>query len=95
MSQFLVRGHLQCVLLCGMMATLAVLFSNIRGYHQGLSELSVCLMSTRPDFVADSRSFLGTISVVWSIIPLTLRERGAVEGWSAVCHLLQRHLTDV
>ena len=41
------------------------------------------------------RSFLGTISVVWSIIPLTLRERGAVEGWSAVRHLLQRHLTDV
>ena len=35
-----------------MMATLAVLFSNIRGYHQGLSELSVCLMSTCPDFVA-------------------------------------------
>ena len=41
------------------------------------------------------RSFLGTISVVWSIIPLTLRERGAVEGWSVVRHLLQRHLTDV
>ena len=41
------------------------------------------------------RSFLGTISVVWSIIPLTLRERGAVEGWSIVRHLLQRHLTDV
>ena len=29
---------------------------------------------------------------VWSIIPLVLRERGAVEGWSAVRHFLQRHL---
>ena len=52
MNQFLVRGHLQCVLLFGVMATLGVLFSNIRGYHQGLPELSVCLMSVRPDFVA-------------------------------------------
>ena len=37
------------------------------------------------------RSFLGTISTVWSTIPLTLRERRAVEGWSAVRHLLQRY----
>ena len=38
------------------------------------------------------RSFLGAISIVWSTIPLALRERGAVEGWSAVHHFLQRHL---
>ena len=38
------------------------------------------------------RSFLGAISTVWSTIPLALRERGAVEGWSAVRHFLQRHL---
>ena len=33
-------------------------------------------------------SFLGMISSIWTAIPLTLRLRG---GWSALCHLFQRH----
>ena len=37
-------------------------------------------------------SFLGMIPIIWSTIPLTLRERGTTEGWSAICHHLQRHL---
>jgi len=32
--------------------------------------------------------FLGMISSIWAAIPLILRERGIVEGWSAVCHSL-------
>jgi len=36
-------------------------------------------------------SFLGIISSIWAAIPLILRERGIVEGWSAICHLLQRY----
>ena len=39
MSLFLFRGHLQCVLLCFVMAALNVYFFNIRGYHQGFPEL--------------------------------------------------------
>ena len=66
------------------MATIGVLFSNIQGYHQRLPELSTCLISSY-------KEFSGHNSTVWFTIPLTLRERGAVEGWSAVCHLLQRH----
>ena len=31
-------------------------------------------------------SFLGMIPIIWSVIPLTLRERGATEG-CMVCHL--------
>ena len=40
MSPFLFRGHLQCVLLCSVMAALNIYFSNVRGYHQGFPELS-------------------------------------------------------
>ena len=36
-------------------------------------------------------SFLGTIPSIWNTIPPTLQERGVIEGWSTLCHLLQRH----
>ena len=52
MSQFLSRGHLRCVLLCSVMATLSVYFSNIRGYHQGFTELSASALLLRPNFIA-------------------------------------------
>ena len=38
------------------------------------------------------RSFLGAIPLIWASLSLTLRQRGAAEGWTAVCHLLQKHL---
>ena len=36
-------------------------------------------------------SFLGMIPSIWATISLTLRLRGVTEGWSALCHLFQRH----
>ena len=39
-------------------------------------------------------SFLGTIPLIWSSIPFPLRERGTTEGWTALCHLFQRHITN-
>jgi len=38
-----------------------------------------------------TNSFLGMISSIWAAIPLILIEGGIVEGWSAVCHSLQRY----
>ena len=38
------------------------------------------------------RSFLGAIPLIWASLPLTLRQRGAAEGWTTVRHMLQRHL---
>ena len=52
MSQFLSRGHLRCVLLCFVMATLSIYFSNIHGYHQGFAELSASTLLLCPDFIA-------------------------------------------
>ena len=37
-------------------------------------------------------SFLGMIPSIWATIPLTLRERGVTEGWSALLQFLQRHV---
>ena len=37
------------------------------------------------------RSFLGAIPLIWASLPLTLRQRGAAEGWTTVRHMLQRH----
>ena len=36
-------------------------------------------------------SFLGMIPSIWATVLLTLRLRGVTEGWSALCHLFQRH----
>ena len=33
------------------------------------------------------------IPSIWATIPLILRERGITEEWSALHHLLQRHVT--
>ena len=52
MSQFLVKEHLQCTLFCCIMAILRVIFSNIRGYHQRLPELSACSLLMLSDFIA-------------------------------------------
>ena len=37
------------------------------------------------------KQFSGHNPTVWSTIPLSSRERGAIGGWSAVCYLLQRY----
>jgi len=39
-------------------------------------------------------SFLGIIPLIWSSIPFPLRERGTTEGWTALCHLFQKHITN-
>ena len=36
-------------------------------------------------------SFLGTISSIWNTIPLTLRERGVIEGWSTLLFITKTY----
>ena len=37
------------------------------------------------------QKFFGVIPLIWASLPLTLRQRGAAEGWTTVRHMLQRH----
>ena len=60
MSQFLLRGYLQCILLYSVMATLRIYFSDIRGYHQGFPELSACSLLLHPDFIALVKTHLAS-----------------------------------
>ena len=38
---------------------------------------------------------IGSRPSLWTTIPLTLRERGTIEGWSTLRHQFQRHFTDI